>query len=183
MNLKLCHLSIVLIHHYIFSNCNRQTISNILPTMASTSAHLFKLGNRGLNVSVTDYKGYVKVHMRYHHTNPVKGQSFPTKAGVTLSLKEWFDLKSQLNQIDETINTTSELMSNSNNTGFQSQTKTTDMIGGIADTESNNFAAKEDESKNAPDRVIFYVGYKPVTILHNQNQAIWKKTTFTTRKF
>ena len=73
-------------------------------------AHLFRLGNRGLNVSVTDYKGYVKVHLRYHHTDPVTGKMFPTKAGVILSPEEWGDLKSHLKEIDETVEVTLALL-------------------------------------------------------------------------
>lgn len=74
--------------------------------MTPYQPYLFKLGERGLYVSVTDYKGYLKVHVRFHCTDPVSGKSYPTKSGVTLSLDEWFDFKNQLRAVDETVNVT-----------------------------------------------------------------------------
>ena len=75
----------------------------------SNVQHLFKLGKRGMNVSVTNYGRNLKVHLGYHKTDPVTGHTFPTKKGVRLSLDEWFDFKSKFAEIDELVSASMDL--------------------------------------------------------------------------
>ena len=51
------------------------------------------------------------MHVRFHSTDPVSWKSYPNKSGVTFSVEEWLDLKTQLTQIEEVINITLDLMS------------------------------------------------------------------------
>ena len=64
-------------------------------------------------MSVSDYRGYVKVHLRNFINDPVSGKKFPMKTGITLSLQEWEGLKMQMQGIQEIVKVTFSLMSES----------------------------------------------------------------------
>ena len=71
---------------------------------------MFKLGSRGIHVSVSDYRGYCKVNVRLYGTVPVSGKCFPTKTGICLSYDEWNDFKTQFVAIDETVQVVQSLI-------------------------------------------------------------------------
>lgn len=61
------------------------------------------LGNRGFCVFVNTFYGEVKIHVRKQFEDPVTGERRPTKYGTTLSVQEWNDLKSAMNEVDNQL--------------------------------------------------------------------------------
>ena len=61
------------------------------------------LGRRGFQAFVNEFRGEPKIHIRKQYSDPVTGQTFPTKCGITLSLEEWNELLSNSNIITEQL--------------------------------------------------------------------------------
>lgn len=58
------------------------------------------LGTRGFQAFVNEFRGEPKIHIRKQFTDPVTGEKFHTKNGITLSLKEWEDLQANIHSIN-----------------------------------------------------------------------------------
>ena len=65
---------------------------------------MFKIGEAETKVSVTVWKGALKVHLRkFWQSSFHRGKWYPSKQGIALTLQEWNDLKRQIQEIDEVI--------------------------------------------------------------------------------
>ena len=68
---------------------------------------MFQIGDRETKISVTAWKGTVKVHLRKFFQNSFDRRKFyPSKQGIPLTLKEWEDLKKVISDIDQVIDCT-----------------------------------------------------------------------------
>ncbi len=63
---------------------------------------MFALGDRDIFVSVNNFEGKVKIHIRQYF-KPNGDQWVPTKKGITLNKDEWLLLKSYFTDIDRAI--------------------------------------------------------------------------------
>lgn len=68
---------------------------------------MFKIGDRETKISVTTWKGTVKVHFRKFFQSSFDRRIFyPSKQGIALTLNEWEDLKKVISDVDQVIDCT-----------------------------------------------------------------------------
>ena len=68
---------------------------------------MFQIGERETKISVTAWKGTVKVHLRKFFQSSLDRRKFyPSKQGIALTLKEWEDLKKVISDVDQVIDFT-----------------------------------------------------------------------------
>ena len=98
-------------------------------------------------------------------TDPVSSKEFPIKSRIGLSHEERFDLKAEMNQTDEIVNTTVDLIADqkSNNNSNRSQRR------GQRDYRRRKKQFCSKRTKQSPDKEIIYFGDNPLTIFHSQN--------------
>ncbi|XP_070571146.1 uncharacterized protein [Ptychodera flava] len=67
----------------------------------------FALNQQGKKVSISQWKGRVKVHIRQYERN------LPTRKGLALDINEWEILKSHISNIDDAIGDVIDVLQNS----------------------------------------------------------------------
>ena len=65
------------------------------------SQKTWSLGSRPIYVSITDFNGDLKCHIRYH--TDFDNTRVPTKRGITLNIEEFETLKNYLSEISDEL--------------------------------------------------------------------------------
>ena len=65
---------------------------------------MFKIGEGETKISVTTWKGAVRVHFtRFFQSKLDRKKFYPSLQGIALTVDKWTDLKSMINNIDEVV--------------------------------------------------------------------------------
>ena len=65
--------------------------------------NMWSLGSRNILVTVSEYAGVVKVHVRHYDQDAASQKLVPTKKGVALTQDEWEDLKQHIIRVEDCI--------------------------------------------------------------------------------